>query len=83
MQHLPSKAQFFEHTGAEILDQYIGVLQKLNQNFFAALLLQIEGNAFFVTSFDSEPQILDPAHVAHQIAFLGRLHLDYLGAEIS
>ncbi|MNP50811.1 hypothetical protein D3C76_1450960 [compost metagenome] len=48
--HVRSKPQTLHHTGAEALDQYIGILDQLQQHLSGARLARIDGDAATTTA---------------------------------
>ncbi|MNE75472.1 hypothetical protein D3C80_1716360 [compost metagenome] len=56
MQGVPAQAEFFQHTGTEVLDKNVGVGQQLFQDIDAIGMLEVEGQRLFVAGLDEPPQ---------------------------
>ncbi|MCY1413738.1 hypothetical protein D9M71_291750 [compost metagenome] len=84
MQHVPAQVEFFQHAGAEILDQDVGLGQQALEYFAALGVLEVEGERLLVAGLHEPPQrgaLVQLAPLAQRVAAIGRFDLDHFGAE--
>ena len=79
-QHVPADAEAVHHAGGEVLDQHVGLGDKLEEDFPAARLLEVEDHRLLVgVQHDQRPGLDLALAAAHDVA-LRRLDLEHAGA---
>ncbi|MCY1446147.1 hypothetical protein D9M71_626960 [compost metagenome] len=84
VQHIPAEAELFQHAGAEVLDQDVGVRQQLLQHFAAVGMLEVERHRAFVARLHEPPErgaLVQLAPLAQRVAAIRRFDLDHFGTE--
>ena len=82
-----ANAQAIHRAGAEVLDDHIGVLRQAQEHGAAGRGLQVQAQAAFVPVLRQELHALAAhelvAEIARQVAALGLLDLDHIGAQVA
>ncbi|MNS50716.1 hypothetical protein D3C72_833720 [compost metagenome] len=86
MQGFPTQAQFFQDTGAEVLDEDVGFTEQFFQDRQAVRVFEVQRQRLFIARLDEPPQrraFIQFSPLAQWIPAVGRFDLDHFGTELA
>lgn len=86
VQGFPAQAKFFQHAGAEVLDEDVGFAEKFFQDRQAVRVFEVQRQRLFIARLNEPPQrraFVQFSPFAQGITAVWRLDLDHFGAELA